>query len=146
MRVVRVFCALLIFMSCAPLTAAGQHDAVARTPPNPAFPPASPPPLYFSSRKPGEPLASEDLRRLQRYGVVRIPNAKVVVISQRQPEDEFRPISELPLTETLPAGRMLVAAYVFVVLALFVYVLSIARRLNAVGRDIARIDAQLKRH
>jgi CcmD family protein len=144
MRIVRAVCALLIVFSCVPLAAGGQPDSAVEGPRNPAFPPAPLPPLYFPrdvhNRVPLTPELIERINHREQSG------GRIVRVSQKQPESEFRPISELPPEEKLPAGPMLVAAYVFVVLALFVYVISIARRLNAVGREIARLDAQLKRH
>lgn len=68
-----------------------------------------------------------------------------LVRQQSGPDDGFRPVSELPPDEKLPAGPMLVAAYVFVVVALFAYFVSLSRRLNAVNREISRLDAQIKR-
>ena len=60
--------------------------------------------------------------------------------------EEFKPISELPPEEKLPAAPMLVAAYIFVLLAFFAYVLSIARRMRSVTQEIARLETDLKRH
>ena len=54
------------------------------------------------------------------------------------------PVSELPPTEQLPAAPLLVGAYVFVLVALFVYVLSIARRVGAVHQEVARLEGELK--
>ena len=107
---------------------------------NPALPPAPPPPLYFPDR-------SRPLRRLEylREASPSQQSGGAVLDRQTKPADGFVPISELPPEEKLPAAPMLIGAYVFVVVALFAYVLSLARRVNAVGRDIARMDAQLKR-
>lgn len=64
----------------------------------------------------------------------------------RAPEqqEEFVPIDELPPAEQLPAAPLLVGAYAFVVFALFGYLFSIARRLNAVQREVERLEADLK--
>jgi CcmD family protein len=40
---------------------------------------------------------------------------------------------------------MLVAAYAFVVVALFAYLLSLSRRLGAVTQEIARLGADVQR-
>jgi CcmD family protein len=138
----RVVCAILVAISCAPLLAGGTPDSAVTAPRNPAFQPAPRPPLYFPVEAP-KPLPSgpELAERIRQW---RESGGAVVLVSQKQPEDEFRPISELPPEEKVPAVRLVVAAYVFVVLGLFAYVLSIARRLNHVGREIARLDAQLK--
>jgi CcmD family protein len=59
-----------------------------------------------------------------------------------KPQDEFVPISELPPQDQLPSAPLLIAAYAFVWLALGGYVLSVARRLTAVQREIDRLDPQ----
>jgi CcmD family protein len=60
-------------------------------------------------------------------------------------QDEFVPIEQLPPQDQLPAAPLLVAAYSFVVLGLFVYVVSVARRLGGVQRELERLEAELKR-
>ena len=64
--------------------------------------------------------------------------------SSRTQQDEFVPVSELPPTEQLPAAPLLVGAYVFVLVALFVYVLSIARRVGAVQQEVERLEGEIK--
>jgi hypothetical protein len=64
---------------------------------------------------------------------------------QPQQQEEFVPIDELPPQDQLPAAPLLVTAYAFVVLALFAYVISVARRLGAVQRDLDRLQSDLKR-
>lgn len=64
---------------------------------------------------------------------------------QPQQQDEFVPIDELPPQDQLPAAPLLVAAYAFVVLALFAYVVSVARRLGGVQRELDRLQSDLKR-
>lgn len=66
---------------------------------------------------------------------------------QPKPErqDEFVPISELPPEEQLPAQPLVIGAYAFAWLALGGYVLSIARRLDHVQREIARLETEAKR-
>ena len=59
-------------------------------------------------------------------------------------QDEFVPVSELPPTEQLPAAPLLIGAYAFVLVALFVYVLSIAKRVGAVRQEVARLEGELK--
>lgn len=58
---------------------------------------------------------------------------------------EYKPISELPPTEQIPAARLLIAAYSFVLVAVFLYVLSVARRLTTVQREVERLEADVKR-
>jgi CcmD family protein len=63
---------------------------------------------------------------------------------QPQRQDEFVPVSELPPTEQLPAAPLLVGAYVVVLVALFAYVLSVARRVGAVQQEVRRLEGELK--
>jgi CcmD family protein len=60
-------------------------------------------------------------------------------------QDEFKPLSELPPQDQLPAAPLLVTAYAVVLLALFFYVLSVARRLNTVQREVQRLESDIKR-
>ena len=62
-----------------------------------------------------------------------------------QQQDEFVPIDELPAQDQLPAAPLLVAAYSFVALALFAYVVSVARRMATVQRELERLESDLKR-
>jgi len=62
-----------------------------------------------------------------------------------QPTDEFVPVSELPPQEQLPSAPLVVAAYAFVWLALGGYVVSVARRLTGVQREVDRLEADVKR-
>jgi CcmD family protein len=64
---------------------------------------------------------------------------------QPEPLDEFVPIDQLPPQDQLPAAPLLISAYAFVVLALFVYVLSVARRLGGVQQELTRLESELKR-
>ena len=69
------------------------------------------------------------------------------VLWARQPEqqNEFIPIDQLPPQDQLPAAPLLVAAYAIVVVALFVYVMSVARRLTSVQRELERLESDIKR-
>jgi CcmD family protein len=62
-----------------------------------------------------------------------------------EPQEQFSPIRELPPQEQYPVLPLLVGAYVFVVVVLFVYLFSLARRLAVVQREVERLDADLKR-
>lgn len=71
-----------------------------------------------------------------------------LVLAQQPPpqqQDEFVPIDELPPQDQLPAAPLLVTAYSFAVLALFAYVVSVARRLTTVQRELERLEGDLKR-
>ena len=78
----------------------------------------------------------------------RRPDGHMLRIAQQlptTPDDEFTPIDQLPPEERLPAAPMLVGAYAFVALAIFAYLVSLSRRLTGVAREIARLEAQIKR-
>ena len=62
-----------------------------------------------------------------------------------EPPERFTPLDELPPEEQLPAAPLLVSAYAFVVLALFGYLLSVAKRLGAVQREVDRLERDLKK-
>ena len=68
---------------------------------------------------------------------------------QPQPEpkqqDEFVPVSQLPAQDQLPAAPLLVTAYAFVWIVLFVYLTSVARRLSRVQREVERLESDMKR-
>ena len=69
------------------------------------------------------------------------------VSAQRPSEQtkEYKTLSELPPSEQLPAARLLVGAYSFVIVGLFLYVVSVARRLTTVQREVERLEADVKR-
>ena len=73
-----------------------------------------------------------------------LATATIAFAQQPQRQDEFVPVSELPPTEQLPAAPLLVGAYVFVLVALFVYVLSVAKRVSAVQQEVQRLEGELK--
>jgi CcmD family protein len=60
-------------------------------------------------------------------------------------QDEFIPIDQLPPQDQLPAAPLLIGAYAFVLVALFLYVFSIARRLATVQREVERLEGDMKR-
>jgi CcmD family protein len=62
-----------------------------------------------------------------------------------EPQDEFVPVSELPPQDQLPSAPLLIGAYAFVWLALGGYVLSVARRLSTVQREVERLDSDVKK-
>jgi len=67
--------------------------------------------------------------------------------AQQQPppqQTEYVPIDQLPPEERLSAAPLLIGAYSFVLIALFLYVGSLARRLTSVQREIERLDTTLK--
>ena len=54
-------------------------------------------------------------------------------------QQEFVPVTSLPVTESLPAAPFVIGAYAFVWVALLGYLWSIWRRLNRVERDIRQL-------
>lgn len=65
--------------------------------------------------------------------------------TQPQQQDEFIPIDQLPPQDQLPAAPLLISAYAFVMLAIFGYLFSVARRLSAVEREFERLESDTKR-
>ena len=69
-----------------------------------------------------------------------------VAVAAQQPsqQGEFLSLDKLPPQEQMPAAPLLVGAYVFVLIVLFVYVFSVSRRLRAVQQEVDRLDTTLK--
>lgn len=65
--------------------------------------------------------------------------------AQPEQQGEFLPLDQLPPQDQLPAAPLLVAAYSLVVVALFVYLVSVARKLTAVKADIERLESDVRR-
>ena len=65
--------------------------------------------------------------------------------AQTKPPDDFVPLNQLPPTEQFPAARLLIAAYVVVIVVLFLYLLTVARRLTTVQREVERLESDVKR-
>ena len=65
----------------------------------------------------------------------------VLAQTARQPaqQNEFVPVDQLPQAEQLPAAPLLVVAYAVAWVAIFVYFLSIWRRLQKVERELADV-------
>jgi CcmD family protein len=70
----------------------------------------------------------------------------VAAVAAQQPAqpDEFIPVDQLPPQEQVAAAPLLIGAYVFVLVVLFVYVFRVARRLQTVQQEIDRLDTTLK--
>jgi CcmD family protein len=71
--------------------------------------------------------------------------APAFALQQPERQEEFLPIDQLPPTDQLPAAPLLIGAYSFVVVMLFLYVISVARRLGTVQREIERLEADARR-
>ena len=68
-----------------------------------------------------------------------------VFAQQPEPPGQFFELDQLPPAEQMAAAPLLVAAYSVVLIVLFLYVLSVARRLSAVQREVDRLEADVKR-
>jgi cell division protein FtsL len=62
---------------------------------------------------------------------------------QPQQQTEFVPVDSLPQAEQMPAAPLLIAAFVLV--SFFVYLLSVARRMQKVQTEIERLEADMKK-
>lgn len=62
-----------------------------------------------------------------------------------QPQTEFVPIDQLPPQDQLPAAPLLVSAYVLVIAIFFAYLMSIARRMSSVQREMAQLESSVTR-
>jgi CcmD family protein len=67
-----------------------------------------------------------------------------VAAQQPQRQEEFTPISQLPPQEQMPAAPLLIGAYAFVLIVLFLYLFIVARRLTHVQQEIDRLDTTIK--
>ena len=126
-------------LTLAVLISAASLDAQRLTP-SEVQPPPGPPPLALPDESGQRKVLDE--KQLQ---MLREEFEKRRLAQQKPPDDGFEPISELPPDERLPAAPMLVAAYAFVALALFAYLLSLGRRLGAVKQEMARLEGDIKR-
>ena len=64
---------------------------------------------------------------------------------QPQQQTEFVPVDSLPQAEQMPAAPLLIGAYVVVLVSFFVYLLSVARRMQKVQTEIERLEADMKK-
>jgi len=146
MNCMRPFCLLcvLVLVSTGAVVSAANPGVATQKPA--ALPPDPPGPLYLPRRDHERERAPSE-EEIQRLLLTMRQNAAAKSESARQaePVDEFKPISEIPPEDRLPSAPLLVGAYAFVMLAIFAYLVSLSRRLNAVGRDLAKFDSQSKR-
>ena len=59
-------------------------------------------------------------------------------------QDEFLTLDQLPPQDQMPAAPLLIGAYAFVMAVLFLYVVSVARRLTNVQQELTRLDSAIK--
>lgn len=74
--------------------------------------------------------------------------ATPVMAQPKQPPEqqkEYVPIDQLPPQEQLAAAPLLIGAYSFVMVVLFLYVVTVARRITTVQREVERLEGDLKR-
>ncbi len=64
---------------------------------------------------------------------------------QPSQQEVFLPADQLPPAEQIPAARLLIAAYAIVLVVLFLYVISVGRRLTAVQREVERLESGARR-
>ena len=77
--------------------------------------------------------------------VVLLVSWGMIALAQQPKQPEvFLPVDQLPPTESMPAAPLLISAYAFVMLVLFVYVFSVARRLSSVQTELKRLDETIK--
>ena len=73
----------------------------------------------------------------------------VVVLPAQQPQPqgqgEWVAVNSLPQQEQIPAPPLLIGAYSFVMLVFFGYVISVARRLQSVEKEIERLERDIKK-
>ena len=78
-------------------------------------------------------------------GLLAAPAAQAQTGRAPEQQGEFVPLDQLPPQDQLPAAPLLIGAYVFVMLALFGYLFSVARRLKTVEREVERLEGDVKR-
>jgi CcmD family protein len=64
---------------------------------------------------------------------------------RREQQEQYVPIDQLPPQEQLASAPLLIGAYAFVMTALFVYVLSLSRRMTTVQREVERLESDMRR-
>jgi hypothetical protein len=68
------------------------------------------------------------------------------VSGQQPPRQEvYVPVDSLPQQEQMPAAPLLIGAYSFVLVVFFVYLVSVARRMQLVQREIERLERDVKK-
>ena len=74
-----------------------------------------------------------------------IPVAAAAQPPAGEQQEEYVPIDKLPPQEQYSAAPLIIGAYVFVPVVLFLYLVSLSRRMTAVQRDVERLEGDLKR-
>ncbi|HEY1308278.1 MAG TPA: hypothetical protein VGF24_32235 [Vicinamibacterales bacterium] len=90
------------------------------------------------------PIAAAQTPSTPSQPTIKDPTA-ITPTGQAPPQQgEYVPIGQLPPQDQLRAAPLLIAAYSFVLIVFFLYVVSLARRLTSVQRDVDRLGASLK--
>jgi CcmD family protein len=73
--------------------------------------------------------------------------ASLATAAAQPPEQqgEFIPLDQLPPQDQLPAAPLLIGAYVFVPVVLFLYLVTLSRRMSSVQREVERLEADIRR-
>ena len=61
----------------------------------------------------------------------------------QEPQSEFKPVTEIPASEQMPAAPLVIAAYAFVWVAFLAYTWVMARKLGKVEQDLHALSAEL---
>lgn len=83
--------------------------------------------------------------RSERRGDLVVPAMLRLAAQQPEQQNEFIPVDELPPEDRLAAAPLLIGAYSVVMLAFFGYLVSVARRLGTVQREIGRLESDLRK-
>ena len=60
-------------------------------------------------------------------------------------QEVYVPVDSLPPQEQVPAFPLLVGAYSFVIVVFFGYLISVARRLQVVHKEIERLETDIRK-
>ena len=65
---------------------------------------------------------------------------------QGEPEqvEEFLPFEGVPPEDQIPAANLLIPAYALVWIGVFLYVVTVAKRLGTVQREVERLEGDIK--
>jgi len=83
------------------------------------------------------------LMRSMGLGLVMLLSAGAHTLAQN-PQSEFVPVTPGAMQESIPAAPLVFAAYAFVWVALFAYIVLLWRRLTKVERELADLDGRLR--
>ena len=84
------------------------------------------------------------IKRLLVFAWSILLTAPVFALQPPPGQSEFKPLSEVPPSEQLPAAPLVITAYMFFLLAVLFYVWTIWRRLNKVEADIRALQKTSK--